>query len=94
MNKAEAVFELGELSVHIEDVIAEIKAGRYDEDGDLSYEVAVAHLMDHLVRAWHYAHMTDEKIAGITEDDFDKITCAIPLLQFEYRLVDPYTEIV
>lgn len=94
MNKAEAMMQLDELGEHIQDVIARMEGGRYDEEGDLSYVIDIAHLMDHLVEAWHYAHLCDDKIRGMAQDDYVKVTCSIPKFQRGYRLVDLYTEVI
>ena len=94
MNRERAKWELGELADHVKTVIEEIDAGRYDEAGDLSYEVGLDHLMDHLVWAWHFSRMTDEEIAALTPDQFAAITRAIPRLNVEHRLVEPWEKVV
>ena len=67
-NRQAALSELFELKSHIDEEISCIENGRYDPDGDLSYEVGLDHLMDHLmdhlVRAWHFSRMTDDEIGA------------------------------
>ncbi|MFN3165730.1 MAG: hypothetical protein ACE37H_01560 [Phycisphaeraceae bacterium] len=92
MNREQAIFQLDELGVHVRELIDEIDQGRYDEDGDLSYEVAVAHLLDHLAMAWHYARLSNEQIDAITQADFERLTNAVPDLMPGRTIVDPYDD--
>lgn len=94
MNKNVAVQELDEMIVHAKDLIAEILNGDYDEDGEVAYSIDLSHLMDHLVRAWHYAKMSDEQVADLSQDDFEKLTYAIPKFDIQHRLVEPYEKII
>lgn len=94
MNREAAKWELLELADHIKAVVEEIDAGRYDEDGDLSYQVGLEHLMDHLARAWHYAQMSNEQIDALTQDQFNAVTNAIPKLGIEQRLIEPWEKAV
>ncbi len=93
MNRVSAIAELEELKEHIETVISEIENGSYDEDGELSYQVSMAHLMDHLVRAWHFSKLTDEQIADLDQKAFERITYSIPKLNADVRLVEPNDKI-
>ena len=94
MNRAQAISELLELIDHAKTVVEEINAGKYDEDGEFSYQVAIAHLMDHLACAWHFAHMTDDQVLALTQQQFEAITNAIPKLADEQRLVEPGERVV
>ncbi len=94
MNRNRAIFQLGELISHADDVIEEIREGRYDEDGDICYQVAINHLMDHLMLAWHYAVMSDEDIDQMTQEQFEKLSTAIPQFEVNHQLVQPYDKIV
>ena len=88
MNRERAKWELSELAAHIKTTIADIDAGRYDDSGDLAYEVGLDHLMDHLVWAWHFSKMTDEEIDALTPEQFRRITRAIPKLNVAHRRVE------
>lgn len=90
MNREAAKWELLELAAHLGEIVQEIDAGRYDDDGDLSYQVALEHLMDHLARAWHYAQMSEEQIDALTKEEFNAVTSAIPKLGIEQRLIEPW----
>ena len=94
-NRDMAIFELRELQHHINDVIGEIEKGHYDEEtGDMYYPVALAHLMDHLVMAWYYSRMSNEEIDSISQDRFERMTCAIPkFTPEEHRLVGLYEDV-
>ncbi len=92
MNRQSAKFQLSELVSHIEDVIKDIDAGRYDDDGDVDvvYQVDLGHLLDHLSRAWHFAHMCDDQIDSLTQEQYEQITHAIPKLGIDQRLVESW----
>lgn len=94
MNREQAIFQLDQLVVHIQDLIKEIELGEYDEEGELAYEVSVGHLLDHLAKAWHYARMTNEKIDSLTQDEFERLTNAVPDLMPGRRIVDPYDDVI
>lgn len=94
MNREAAKFELRELADHIKTVVEEIDAGRYDDDGYLSYQVALEHLMDHLARAWHYSQMDDKQIDSLTEVQWNAVTNAIPKLGMDQYLIEPWEKAV
>lgn len=94
MNHERAIFNLNEIAVDIPGIIDEIEAGRYDDDGDLSYEVALGHLMDHLALAWHEARMSDDEVDGLSQEQFETLCNAIPRLQVDNRMVEPYEKVV
>jgi len=94
MNRNQALFELSELSSHIETLISEIHAGRYDENGDLSYAVGLGHLMDHISLAWHYSRMSDDEVFALTQEQFEALTVAIPKFQYNCRLVELYEKVI
>jgi hypothetical protein len=83
-------FELSELVDHAEGLIREIDDGRYEEDGDLSYQVALAHLQDHLNLAWHAPRMTNEEFNSLSQTQFEAAMLATPKLQVGQHLVEAW----
>lgn len=65
-----------------------ISAGRYEEDGDLSLQVDLAHLMDLLVLIWHRSKMMDREHEDQSQADYERSCLRIPRLQDGYELVD------
>ncbi len=94
MNRERAIFNLHEIAVDIPGIIDDIEAGRCDEDGDLSYEVALGHVMDHLALAWHQSLMSDDEIDGLSQEQFETLCTSIPRLQVDNRMVEPYEKVV
>lgn len=94
MNRDRAIFHLHEIATDIPHFIAEIEQGRYDDEGDLSLEVALAHLMDHLSLAWHQSRMTDDEVDRLSQEQFEQLCTAIPRLQLDMRLVDSWEKVV
>lgn len=93
MNRIASINELDELREHIDSVITEIQEGEYDPDGELSYQIAIAHLMDHLVRAWHFSKLTDTEIEALGQEGFERATYSIPKLMGWEVLVEADTKI-
>lgn len=94
MNRDRAIFHLHEIASVIPGLIAEIEQGRYDDDGDLSLEVALGHLMDHLSLAWHQSRMTDIEVDQLSQEQFEQLCVAIPRLQLDMRLVETWEKVV
>lgn len=94
MNRIEAQSQLLELALHAKELAEALDTGRYDENGDLSYQTALQHLMDHLNLAWHYSQISAEKIAALSPEQFASLTNAIPRLWVDQRLVEPWEKIV
>ncbi|MEN1681741.1 MAG: hypothetical protein AAGJ46_19335 [Planctomycetota bacterium] len=94
MNRSAALFELGELIAHAKDLISEIEEGRYEDDGDLSYPVALSHLLDHLVKAWHFSRLANGEIDGLTQEEFIELTNAIPRFCGEETLVEMHDTVI
>lgn len=94
MNRECAILNLNEIVVTIPGIIDEIEAGRYDDDGDLSYEVALSHLMDHLALAWHQARMSNDEVDSLSQEQFETLCTSIPRLHIDNRIVEPYEKVV
>ena len=88
MNRFSAINELKDLKDELESLITEIENGDYDPDGELSYQVGLAHLMDHLVRAWHFSKLTDNEIEALGQEGFERATYTIPKLNGWESLVE------
>ncbi|MEP1151260.1 MAG: hypothetical protein ABJH08_05980 [Balneola sp.] len=88
MNQQAAVFQLSELKDHIDTIIEEIVNGDYNSDGDLSYQVGLSHLYDHLNRAWHFSKLTDDQINALDQESFERTTYSIPKLDGNFRIVE------
>jgi hypothetical protein len=94
MNQFQAIWQLSELADHVRGIITEIETGRFDDDGDLSYAVALAHVMDHLSLAWHYSRMSDDRINGLSQPEFEQLANSVPKLGINQKLVEPYDTVV
>ena len=77
-----------ELAEHAAALAIEIREGRYENDGDLSLEVALGHLMDHLVDIWHVSKMDDGENERESHEDYCARCLEIPRLQDGYHFVD------
>lgn len=68
MNKDWILFHLREAEEELKRTIANLGAGR-DVD-EIEFEIALAHVYNHLNAAWNARAATDEQIAAQSDDDF------------------------
>lgn len=74
---------------------AAIASGEYDDDPAIgAFQVELDHLMGHLALAWHYARRTDEEIDALSSEQFATLMNAIPRLNVDQRLVEPWDRVV
>lgn len=89
MNSLWAIAELEELKDHIEILTTQLANGDYDLEGNLSYQVILSHLMEHINRAWHLSKLTNREIDDLSQEAFERITNSIPKLDYNFKLVRP-----
>jgi len=92
--KTTVISQLEELTWHVKEIISEINEGAYDPGGRLSYQVGLSHLMDHLVRSWHFSKIPYDKHGSFTTDEWQALNISIPKLNGDYRLVEPDEDVI
>lgn len=78
-----ASFELGEASVHLEDLLREVSTcwvGEGGEEGvcDISFGLSLGHIIEHLNRAWHGRSKSPEQVQAESSDAFAVQAATIP----------------
>ncbi len=78
MNTAIVQCELEEASVHLQDLVAELREGKIGEDDTPAVSIQLAHIIDHLCRAWNCKDQTDEQRAALSQEDFERLSNTVP----------------
>lgn len=68
MNKGWILFHLREAQEELTRTIAELDAT--ENVDEIEFEIAIAHMYNHLNTAWNARAETDEKIAAQSDNDF------------------------
>ena len=78
MHPATVQLELSEASVHLQRLVADLRAGRISADGDAPLGVELAHVLDHLCRAWNCKDQTPEQHAALSPKEFEQMSHTVP----------------
>ena len=89
MNSLATISELDELKNHIDTLTADLAKGKYDDNGKLSFQVYLSHLMEHINKAWHFSKLSNEEIDNLDHDTFEEVSNSIPRLNQNFKLVEP-----
>jgi hypothetical protein len=89
MNSLATISELDELKNHIDTLTADLAKGKYDDNGKLSFQVYLSHLMEHINKAWHFSKLSNEEIDNLDHDTFEEVSNSIPRLNPNFKLVEP-----
>jgi hypothetical protein len=88
MNTELIHFELNEASIHLTNLVAEIRGGKIEPDNAPALAIQLAHIMDHLCRAWNCKDMTHEQKDSITQAEFERLSNTVPNFMGERILGD------
>lgn len=78
MNLAVVQFELREAAEHLQDLVAELNEGTMGERGEPALAVTLAHILDHLCRAWNCKGLTIEQFTELSQEDFEHLSHTVP----------------
>ena len=78
MHTATVQFELSEASEHLQRIVADLRAGRIAADGDAGLGVELAHVLDHICRAWNCKDQTPEQHAALSQTEFERLSHTVP----------------
>ncbi len=71
-------FELAEASEHLQALVAEFREGKIDDRGEPAVSVQLAHVLDHLCRAWNCKDMTPERHSALSQAEFERLSNTVP----------------
>lgn len=89
MHPGLVTFELHEASIHLQQLVAELRDGTIDERGEPALSVSLAHLLDHLCRAWNGKDLTPEQHAALSQDEFEHLSHTVPNFEGD-RVIGEY----
>jgi len=78
MNVTTVQFELAEASEHLQSLVAELREGKIDGQSEPVIAVQVAHVLEHLCRAWNCKDMTPEEYSALSQDEFERLSNTVP----------------
>ena len=78
MNTATVQFELSEASEHLQKLVADLRAGRIQAGDDAGLSVQLAHVLDHICRAWNCKDQTPEQHSEISQAEFERLSHTVP----------------
>jgi hypothetical protein len=71
-------FELYEASIHLQELLAELSDGKITESDAPALSVQMAHIMDHLCRAWNCKDLSPKDHADLSQVEFERLSHTIP----------------
>jgi hypothetical protein len=71
-------FELAEASHHLQQLVSELRDGKIDDRGEPALSVQLAHILDHLCRAWNCKDQTPEQHASVSQEEFERLSHTVP----------------
>jgi hypothetical protein len=78
MHTATVQFELSEASEHLQKLVADLHAGRMGASDDTGLGVQLAHILDHISRAWNCKDMTGEQASKLSQEEFERLSNTVP----------------
>ena len=70
--------ELGEALIHVQDLVAEFRAGKIEERDEPAIAVQLGHILDHISVAWNCKDMTPEQRASLSQTEFERLSNTVP----------------
>lgn len=78
MHPSVVTFELEEASEHLQQIVADLRDGTIDGRGEPELSISLAHVLDHLCRAWNCKDQTLEQHAALSQEEFDRLSNTVP----------------
>jgi hypothetical protein len=78
MNVETVHFELAEAAYHLQALVAELHDGKIDDRGEPAVSVQLAHILDHVSRAWNCKDMTGDQKSKLSQEEFERLSNTVP----------------
>jgi len=88
LNREEIGFHLREAHEEIDRFLKEMNSGKHDDSAEMVLRIRFAHLVEHLVLAWHLKWMDPERVDELSTDEWTDLSRQIPNWGLNWRLVD------
>jgi len=91
-NRVAVALQLSGAKVALDECIQKVNSGDFDDEAPLVMAVDFEQVLYHLCLAWHFKNMTDEERAGLSQEEFKRLSNTVPNFGFELKLmpgIDP-----
>jgi len=78
MNVETVGHELGEALIHLQDLVADFRAGKTQSDDEPALAVDLGHILDHISRAWNCRNMFSEQRSKLFQEEFERFSNTVP----------------
>ena len=78
MHTATVERDLGEALIHLQDLVAEFRAGKIQTDDEPVLAVQLGHVLDHICRTWNCKDMSPEQRATLSQKEFEHFSNTVP----------------
>ena len=78
MNTATVEFDLGEALIHLQDLVAEFRAGKIQTRNEPALAVQLGHVLDHICLAWNCKDMSPEQKSELSQEEFERLSNTVP----------------
>jgi len=78
MNTATVDFDLGEALIHLQDLVAELRAGKIQNRDEPAVAVQLGHVLDHICLAWNCKDMSPEQISNLPPEERERLSNTVP----------------
>jgi len=78
MNTATVDFDLGEALIHLQDLVAELRAGKIQNRDEPVVAVQLGHVLDQLCLAWNCKDMSPEQKSNLPSEERERLSNTVP----------------
>jgi hypothetical protein len=78
MNTTTVDFDLGEALIHLQDLVAEFRAGKIQTRDEPALAVQLGHILDHICLAWNCKDMSPEHKSKLSQEEFERLSNTVP----------------
>lgn len=78
MNPVTVEFELKEALDHLQDLVRDFAEGKIGERDEPVISLEIAHVLDHLCRAWNCKDMTLDEWSGGSQEEYERLAHTVP----------------
>jgi hypothetical protein len=62
----------------MQQLLADLRWGEIDHRGEPALAVVLAHILDHICRAWNCKDRTPEELAALSQEEFERLSNTVP----------------
>jgi hypothetical protein len=78
MNTTTVDFDLGEALIHLQNLVAEFRAGKIHTCDEPALAVQLGHVLDHICLAWNCKDMSPDLKSKLSQEEFERLSNTVP----------------